>query len=495
MKRVFFACLLIPLLVIYTIPEHSMAMEERSVQEELIYDILVDRYNNGNTSNDEDVDIDDPYAFHGGDLEGITKKLDDLEELGFSTIALSPIMKNSSDGYHGYWVEDFYEVDAHFGSKDDLDKLIKEAHERDIKVVLEVVTNYIGPSNDITDDDSKDDWLDGQASDEDIPWMDDIDVLDQTNEEAREFLFDVSDYWMEETDIDGFKLHAADEADEAFLHDLSTHIKDKNDNFLLIADILYPENDNDDLKNEEAIDLVEDESFYEMMTDSLAEVDQPVDEILEDVSDKSLLYVDNKDTERFTQRFGDNGRKALTVWELALTLMYTIPGTPSVYQGSEIPMYGEGFPESQDMVQFTNEDDDLKEFYHRLSSLHDEFPALTEGDFEVVDSSGAMSVFKRFTEDETVFVAVNNDSESHAVSVDDVESGKQLRGLLEDDIVREEDDGTFTISVPRETADIFVIESDTGMNWPFIIIIGGVFLLFPIFVLTVSIKQKRRKNA
>lgn len=497
MKRLFFVCFIIPLLFVSTIPSTTMAEEDRTVQQEKIFDILVDRYSNGDTSIDNDTDVDDPYTFHGGDLKGITDKLDDIEELGFSAISLSPIMQNSPGGYHGYWVEDFYKVDKHFGTMEDFKHLIDEAHKRDIKVILEMVTNYVGETNDIVTDNP--DWLDGQATDENIPWMEDVNVLDQSNASVAEYLTDVSDYWMDETDIDGFKLHAADEADEGFIQDLTTHIKEKDADFLLMADILNPDNSIDFLLDEESIDLVEDTDLYKAMTETFKKPDQSVEELYkvweENATDKSLLYVDNKYTKRFTQQFVENGRSPLTVWKMALTFMYTAPGAPYVYQGSNIPMYGEGFPENQDLVQFTMEDDDLAEFYHRISSLHDEFPAITEGDYQLVDSDGAMSVFKRETDDDIVYIAINNDSEGKGVKVDGLNPGDQLRGVLEDDIIRESDDGTFRISLPRESADVFIVEPDTGLNWPFIILIGGVFLLFPILVLSVSIKQKRKKQA
>lgn len=497
MKRVLFVFFLVPLLFIYTTPTNTMAVEDRSIQEETILNILVDRYSNGNTSKDKDIDVEDPYAFHGGDLEGITKNLDSIEELGFSTISLSPIMQNSPSGYHGYWVEDFYEVDEHFGTKEDLDELIEEAHKRDIKVIFGMVTNYVGETNAIIEDNP--DWLKGQVSDEDIPWMDDVDVLDQTNASVEQFLFDVADFWMDETDIDGFKLHAADEADDVFIHDFTTHIKEKDDKSILIADILDPENSVDYLFDEDAIDLVEDHTLYEAMTDTFSKVEKPVEELYdtweEAMSDKGLLYVDNEDTKRFTELVQENGRNPLTAWKLALTFMYTTPGAPFVYQGSDIPMYGEGFPENQDLVQFTMEDDDYTEFYHRLSSLRDEFPAITEGDFRFVDSSGSMGVFERATEDERIFIVINNDSESQSITLSDVGKGNQLRGVLEDNIVRESEDGTFSLGLPRETADVFILETDTGLNWPFIILIGGTFLLFPILIITVSIKQKKQKQA
>src|SRR5699024_12734289 len=96
---------------------------------------------------------------------------------------------------------------------EDFKHLIDEAHKRDIKVILEMVTNYVGETNDIVTDNP--DWLDGQATDENIPWMEDVNVLDQSNASVAEYLTDVSDYWMDETDIDGFKLHAADEIGRA----------------------------------------------------------------------------------------------------------------------------------------------------------------------------------------------------------------------------------------------------------------------------------------
>src|SRR5699024_9070370 len=283
---------------------------------------------------------------------------------------------------------------------------------------------------------------------------------------------------------------AADEANEVFLHELTTHIKEKDADFLPIADLLKPERDTSDMFDEDSIDLVEDYTMYKAMTDTLAKPEQSVNDMYEawkeKSSDKALLYVDNKYTPRFTQVIGENERHPLTAWKLALTFMYTTPGVPYVYQGSVVPMFGKGVPENQSLVQFTFDTDDYTEFYHRVSSLRDTFPALTEGEYESVDSNGAMSVFKRQTEDETIYVAINKDSESRSVTVSDIESGMQLRGVLEEDIVREAKDGTFTIGLPREAADVFVIEQDTGLNWPFIVLVGGIFFLFPILVISIT---------
>src|SRR5690625_7525941 len=68
-------------------------------------------------------------------------------------------MKNAPDGYHGYWIEDYFKVEKQFGSIEDVQTLVKEAHKRDMKVVLEFVTNYIADSHEIVNDPEKADWV------------------------------------------------------------------------------------------------------------------------------------------------------------------------------------------------------------------------------------------------------------------------------------------------------------------------------------------------
>src|SRR5690606_37257063 len=114
-----------------------------------IYFILTDRFFNGDPSNDnpngENYDKSHPETYHGGDLKGITAKLDYLKELGINTIWITPIVDNIDHnvghgqpweyqyGYHGYWAKDFTNLDEHLGELSDLHELIKEAHDRGIK--------------------------------------------------------------------------------------------------------------------------------------------------------------------------------------------------------------------------------------------------------------------------------------------------------------------------------------------------------------------------
>lgn len=482
---------------IYAIPTFAAGESDESINEEVIYDILVDRFNNGNQERSDQIRLDDPYAFHGGDIEGIIMKLDSLKELGYTTISLSPIMKNAKDGYHGYWIEDFYEIDEQFGSMEDLEELINEAHERDMKVILELVTNYVSDSHPIVSDSVKEDWLyeDDDKPVEQYPWLEEVVTLNQDNPEVDKYLKEVADYWLDETDIDGYKLHAADQASDNFLKGFAEHIQEKKNDAYIIADVLVE--DSPQLDDIESIQLVENTKIYNAMTDVFSKPDNPVSDIFdvwEQNENKSgLLYVDDKYTKRFTQLVAENGRNKLTSWKLALTYMYTAPGVPLIYQGSEIPEYGEGVPENQAMVNFNSGDSDLKEFIERISALREEFPPLTHGDFEMIGSDEGMSVFKRTYQDESVYIAINNDSESRSLPIESLGEDKQLRGLLGDNLVREDKNGDFRIGIPRESSEVYIVENNTGINWFFIGAILSVFIIFIIGVIYLSRKQKKEE--
>ena len=134
---------------------------ERHPADEIIYFVLQDRFENGDPSNDRagieggpadhGFDPEDKGFFHGGDLAGLTARLDYIKALGATAIWLGPIYKNKpvqgepgfqSAGYHGYWITDFTSVDPHFGTRDDLKTFIEAAHERDMKVYFDIITNH-----------------------------------------------------------------------------------------------------------------------------------------------------------------------------------------------------------------------------------------------------------------------------------------------------------------------------------------------------------------
>ncbi|MGW7258857.1 pullulanase-type alpha-1,6-glucosidase [Streptomyces sp. NPDC054834] len=128
---------------------------------EQFYFVMPDRFANGDTSNDKGgltgsrlstgYDPADKGFYQGGDLKGLTKKLDYIKGLGTTAIWMAPIFKNrpvqgtgsnASAGYHGYWITDFTQVDPHFGTNKDLRTLISKAHAKGLKVFFDVITNH-----------------------------------------------------------------------------------------------------------------------------------------------------------------------------------------------------------------------------------------------------------------------------------------------------------------------------------------------------------------
>ncbi len=134
---------------------------DRTVHDEIIYFVLPDRFENGDPANDRGGYDGGPLQhgfdpthkgfYHGGDLAGLTKRLDYIAGLGATAIWLGPIYQNKpvqggpgeeSAGYHGYWVTDFTTVDAHFGAREALKTFVDAAHARGLKVYLDIITNH-----------------------------------------------------------------------------------------------------------------------------------------------------------------------------------------------------------------------------------------------------------------------------------------------------------------------------------------------------------------
>lgn len=487
--------LMIPFLL-FIIPVQAKA--STSLQEEIIYDILVDRFNNGDPTLSEQVRIDDPLAYQGGDLVGITDKLDRIKKLGFTTITISSILENAPDGYHGYWIEDFYNVEEQFGTINDLKKLIEEAHGRDIKVVMELATNYVAKTHPFVNDSSKETWFKENTVEpiESTTWLNDVAVLDQENEEVAQYLIEVAEFWMDETDLDGFKIHAADQSSPDFLEKLTATIKEKDPDFYLLAHLLTDEH-LQQVKDISHFDGIENRHMLEKMNEVFTQIETPISILYDERNDESderdILLLDNPHTARFSNNFADMGRNAVTTWKLALGYMYTMPGIPMIYQGSELPMYGPGFPYNQELVLFNSTDPELEESFERIAALRNEFPVLQYGDVEQLGSNGAFSLFKRTYEDETMYIAINNDSESRAVSITGIESDKQLRGLLGDNIVRENKNGEFKVGIERESVEVYIIEDNKGFNWWLIGFVVGVFALFVAVIVHLSRKQAKRE--
>lgn len=137
----------------FEIEKRESFARKRLTEADLIYLITPDRFANGTRKNDsfkalreQGTDRSEPYARHGGDLQGVQQHLDHIQSLGASAIWLNPVLENDMvrDSYHGYAITDHYRVDLRYGGNEGLKDLVKEMQKRDLKHVADVVYNHWG---------------------------------------------------------------------------------------------------------------------------------------------------------------------------------------------------------------------------------------------------------------------------------------------------------------------------------------------------------------
>ncbi len=139
--------------------------DARTWADEVLYFVLVDRFADGDPSNNRGADRRNPGGWHGGDLRGLTQQLGELQDLGVTAIWINPLQLQqlrgmpagapgapsfTHEGFHGYWMHDFEQMEPRFGTEADLKALVDEARRRGIKVLLDIVVNHAGYSSSYT---------------------------------------------------------------------------------------------------------------------------------------------------------------------------------------------------------------------------------------------------------------------------------------------------------------------------------------------------------
>jgi glycosidase len=163
-----------------------LATHVQDWRDEVVYQLIVDRFYDGDVNNDFKVEAGSLAKYQGGDWRGIEDHLDYLQALGITTLWISPVVQNVDsdadiDAYHGYWQQDLTQVNPHFGDLASLRSMVARAHDRNMKVVLDIVCNHMGQVffYDINKNGRPDDYVNGsnrpgdpivQISEYDPPW-------------------------------------------------------------------------------------------------------------------------------------------------------------------------------------------------------------------------------------------------------------------------------------------------------------------------------------
>ncbi len=472
---------------------------KRNWQDETIYFIMIDRFANGDPTNDFDVNTQDPYAYHGGDFQGIIDKLDYIEQLGFTAIWLTPIFDNSEKGYHGYWIVDFYNTEEHFGTIEEFKQLVEEAHRRDIKVIIDFVVNHTSPEHPWLDEPEKADWFHERKEimNWDDPeqletgWIYDLPDLAQENPEVADYLIEAAKWWIRETNIDGFRLDTVKHVPLHFWERFAREVKAVKENFYLLGEVWVEHPLHIAPYLEAGLDGATDYPLYQTLVDTFSEPNHSLKAAFQALERNAAIYehpelmgkfIDNHDNPRFTYFVTSKNYHPEPRWKQALTFMYTTPGIPIIYYGSEIALNGGSDPDNRRMMEFhTNVE--LVEFISKLGSIRKTYPSLTRGELDVLYEDGGMAIYKRTYKDETTIIALNNTTEKQIVPLreEDIGTGMELAGVLNGDLVKV-NQGQYTFVINPEESEIYLVKPATGLNYFTLFVSIGIFVVFIMFI-------------
>ncbi len=356
-----------------------------------------------------------PRSFSpAGNLNGITAKLDDLQKLGVTVLWLMPIhpvgqvQKKGSSG-SPYAVRDYYAVNPEYGTKDDLRRLIDEAHRRRMRVILDIVANHTSFDSVMMAHPAfyKHDAQGKVVSPYD--WTD-VAALDYSNPELRRSMTDMLLYWVKNFHVDGYRCDAAAEVPTDFWENARRELERVDPDILMLAEASKPE------LLRSAFDL--DYSWPMMRAlNQVIEHGSPAQVVEETFEDEQKQFprhamhmrtIDDHDEQRALARYGAPASLA------AAALIFTMDGVPMLYNGMEVGDPTESaapalFEPLKIWWQAGQLRPQFAEFYRFMIPYREQHPALLRGDTVWLHNSeeGRVVTYLRHTPEEDILVAVN----------------------------------------------------------------------------------------
>lgn len=360
--------------------------------EDVLYLIMPDRFANGNPENDvvdgmreKKIDRADSFARHGGDIQGISNHLDYIADLGVTAIWLNPTQENDmeSGSYHGYAITDYYQIDRRFGSNEDFCALVEKAHERNLKVVMDMIFNHCGSENYLFKDKPSKEWFNYHsnyvqtsfktASVMDIHasafekkiatdgWFTSVmPDFNQRNRHVARYLIQSSIWWIEYAGINGIRQDTHPYADFDFMSQWCKEVLDEYPYFNIVGEtwlnsnvlvsywqkdskLAAPLNSNLPTVMDFPLQALMNQAFDEETSEWGGGLYKLYDYQTQDLVYANpmnlLTFLDNHDTSRFAQT--DEMAKNLKRYKQAMVFLLTTRGIPQIYYGTEILMTGD----------------------------------------------------------------------------------------------------------------------------------------------------------
>ncbi len=447
---------------------------------DVIYLIMSDRFANGNPNNDSDKSVTEkgnrnlPGGRHGGDIEGMINHLDYLKELGVTALWPTPLCEDNDKNYsyHTYGQSDVYKTDPRFGTNEEYVKLSSELHKRDMKLIMDYVTNHWGAEHWMIKDLPSYDWIhqfpgysqsnyrmttqyDINASEIDtkkcvdgwfVPSMPD---LNQSNPLVLKYLTQNAIWWIEYADLDGFRVDTYSYNDKEGIAKWTKSITDEYPHFNIVgevwmhdqAQISYWQKNSPiakiqsynsnlpsvmDFTLHDAIGNVFNEDTANWSDGMIKVYDNFVNDFLYENPNNIMTFVENHDTNRFNEIYKNDFNK----YKMAMTLIATVRGIPQLYYGSEIGMNGDkGKGDAAIRQDFpggwngdsnnafltsgrTKEQAQFFDFTSKLFQWRKTNEAVHFGKMTHYIPENNVYVYFRYTENKTVMVVINNNTKT-----------------------------------------------------------------------------------
>ena len=337
------------------------------IKNSVIYHIFIDRFAGFHSTENWDQPV-----FLGGTIRGIINKLPYLSDLGVTTLWISPFYKTSA--YHGYHITDFYQVDPHFGTVEDIKDLIQASHEQNLHIIADFVPNHCSKEHPFFKEAQNDknspykEWFYfTHWPDEYLCFLsvNEIPKLNLNNPPTRDHIVDAAKYWLN-MGFDGFRLDHVIGPSHAFWRYFKQEIKDQNPKAVLIGEAWMM-----GIKQQELRTLQIRNKFFKWLSGAASDIlfkeytgeldgvlDFKVRELIKKyvtdpkISEKMLekqlknhyahypenfllpTFLDNHDMDRFLFECGDDKEKLKT----AASIQFSLPQPAIIYYGTEIGM-------------------------------------------------------------------------------------------------------------------------------------------------------------
>ena len=361
-----------------------------------MYLIMPDRFANGNPNNDstadtvEKADRANPGGRHGGDIQGVIDHLDYINDLGFTSLWSTPLLEDNEPvySYHTYAQSDLYKIDPRFGTNEDYKRLASEMHKRDMKLIMDYVTNHWGSKHWMIQDLPTKDWIhywehgekgfqrsnyrmstqfDSNASQHDSHacmdgWFDTtMPDMNQSNPLLLKYLIQNAIWWIEYADLDGFRVDTYSYNDKEAIAKWTKAIMDEYPNFNIVGEVwmhnqsqmAYWQKDSKvgaidsfnsylpsvmDFTLHDAVTVMfNEEEKWSWDKGMIRAYDNFTNDFLYPDINNILVFAGNHDTNRINEIYKSDINK----YKLVMSLIATVRGIPQFYYGDEIGMLGD----------------------------------------------------------------------------------------------------------------------------------------------------------